>query len=208
MMLSSLPHRFYRLLIKIFCILYLSLKVEGLDNIPKEGSFILAGNHISLLDPEVFGVSCPRLLNYMAKDSLFKNKLFAFILRSCFAFPVKRNFSDIGAIREALGRLKRGGGLIVFPQGTRKDSIVLDQALAGIGFLARKSRAVVIPAYVAGTHEVLPIGSKFIKPGKVKVIFGKGIKYDDNFSGDDLDFSKKIVEKIIELKNVLKDSNK
>ncbi len=201
MMWSSIPHRLAILLCKIFCILYLRLRVKGIEHIPPEGGFILAGNHVSFLDPVAFGVSCPRLLNYMARDTLFKIPIFGSMIKSFYAFPLKRNSSDIGAIKEALRRLKKGGGLLVFPQGTRGLTREVGEGFVGVGFLARKSGSPVIPAYVKGTNRAMPKGAKFIKPRRIKVIFGESLSFPKDRNTSDKDFTREIIRRINHLKD-------
>ncbi len=163
-----------------FCIVrfFLGFKVRGQENIPKKGGFIIASNHCSFLDPPTIGAGCPRRLNYMAKDGLFKIPVIADILRNVSAFPVKREAADRTAIREALRRLERGEGLVLFPEGTRQPEGVLGQAEPGIGFLAAKSGAVVIPAYLKGTGSALPKGAKFLRKSKVTLVFGEQINVE------------------------------
>ncbi len=160
-----------------FCIVkfFLGFKVSGQENIPKKGGFIIASNHCSFLDPPTVGAGCPRRLNYMAKAGLFKIPVIADILRNVSAFPVKRESADRTAIREALRRLGRGEGLVLFPEGTRQPEGALGQAEPGIGFLAVKAEVPVIPAYLKGTGKALPKGAKFLRKSKVTLVFGKQI---------------------------------
>lgn len=166
---------FGKFLSTIFCGLLFCLKVYGRQNIPKEGGFILACNHLSYLDPIVLGVACPRNINYMARHDLFKNKIFGRMISSVGAFPVKRDSADLSAIKEAIKRVKSGKVVGLFPQGSRKEIDSQDKPEAGIGFLAAKVDAPVIPAFINGTQRCLAKGAKFVRPGKITVSFGKEI---------------------------------
>ena len=66
------------------------VKVIGHSNIPKKGGVIIASNHVSYLDPPFVGCVISRRVNYMARDDLFRNPVFAWILRKWKSFPVKR----------------------------------------------------------------------------------------------------------------------
>ena len=106
----------------LFCLLrmiYFPITLYGRENIPARGSFIFASNHLSNLDPMLLGLCSGRRLSYMAKDSLFKNKIIGFILSLVDAFPINREGPDVRALRESLRRLKAGRPLVVFPAGTR-----------------------------------------------------------------------------------------
>ena len=146
------------------------LKVQGRENVPAQGACIFASNHLSYLDPMIIGGCFSRYISYMAKDSLFKNKVFAFFLKGVGAFPVKRESSDIGAIKEALKRLKAGCPLVLFPEGTRLTS--QKEIHPGVAFIAAKSGAPVVPVYIKGSDQVLPPGAKFLRRFPVSVSFG------------------------------------
>ena len=153
--------------------------VNGLENVPKSGGFIVAANHVSFLDPLVIGISCPRRLSYMARHDLFSNPVFGGIIRNLGAFPVKRKTADLSAIKEAVKRLKNGGGLLVFPEGTRQSGGNLsEQAQPGIGFLAAKVNVPVIPALVEGTDKSLPKNARCIHPARISVRFGRQISFE------------------------------
>jgi len=156
-----------------------SMRVEGRENIPKKGGFILASNHISYLDPPAVGVACPRRLSYMARDDLFRNPLFSWALSSVGCFPVKRDSADRGALKEAIRRVSKGEGLLLFPEGRRMEKDNAPQEpQAGIGFLVTKLNVPVIPVCVAGTEKALPKGAKFVQAAKISVCFGKQIQIE------------------------------
>ena len=171
------------------------LKATGKENIPEKGGFLIASNHTSYLDPIAVGVVCPRRLHYMARHDLFKNALFAWILKYSCAFPVKRKSADLGALKEAMRRLKNGEGLLVFPEGGRQTDVHLSQAEAGVGFLAAKSGVPVIPAFISGTDRAWPRNAKFIKVAtKISVHFGKQIYIEGRMPYQDI--ARKIMENI------------
>jgi 1-acyl-sn-glycerol-3-phosphate acyltransferase len=159
------------LFLKVFC----SFKVSGQSSVPSRGGFILATNHVSNVDPLVIGAACPKPLHFMAKAELFKNPFFAWVLLSVNAFPVRRGTADIHAIREAMRRVRRGGGLLIFPEGGRSRDGKIGQGHEGIGFLAEKLNVPVVPAYISGTDKVMPKGSSGITPSAVTVRFGEKI---------------------------------
>src|SRR3990167_1505314 len=88
--------------------IFFPITVYRANNLPRSGKAILASNHVSNLDPLILGLVFRRRISYLAKDTLFKNKVFAWILYHVSAFPIKRNTSDFGALRESLRRLNRG----------------------------------------------------------------------------------------------------
>ncbi len=154
---------------------FFRLKVYGRENIPKSGGFLIASNHVSYLDPPAVGVSCPRSLNYMAKKEMFGNFFASWYLSKLHVFPVKRGSADFGSLKNAIRVLNNGSGLLIFPEGTRQTQGVSNDPEPGIGFIAAKIDAAVIPAYVSGTDVVLPKGAKGFKFARVCVYFGKPV---------------------------------
>lgn len=122
------------------------LRVTGAELVPREGPLVVACNHFSSWDPPVVGVAIPRPLDFMAKVELFSSPLSSAFLNGLGAFPVDRSRNDIGAIKEALRRLRAGRAIGVFIQGTRNAGDA--EALDGAAFLALSGGAPVTPAAV------------------------------------------------------------
>jgi len=148
------------------------------NNIPRHGGFILASNHSSNLDPVLLGICSVRRINFMAKIELFKGAL-GYILIRLGAFPIKRGEADLGAMKEALKRLKNGSVILIFVEGTRRIGDQPPKAQAGAGFLAMKSGVPVVPVYVQGTNKVWAPGTKFFKKGPVTATFGEPFFVND-----------------------------
>ena len=147
--------------------------VIGFDHVPTKGGFLIASNHLSILDPFLIGLCFRRRISYMAKDLLFRNWLLRFMLYRVEAFPVRRDSSDIGALRETLRRLKRGFPVVVFPEGTRRTKDNQGELQLGISFLAVKGNVPVVPVHISGSDKVLPKGAKVPRRNRVTVSFGK-----------------------------------
>ena len=163
-------------------LLHNRIRVRGAVHVPRKGGFIVASNHLSNLDPVVVGIACPRSLNFMAKEELFRPALARLILSNVKAFPVRRGAADIGSIREAMRRVKKGGGLLLFPEGTRGGLISVAAPQPGVGMLAQKLGVPVIPAWITGTDKALPRGSSRPKSGQVLTVrFGAPVSLDKSF---------------------------
>lgn len=157
--------------ILLFKILF-SFKVQGKENIPRKGGFILASNHLSFLDPVALGVASHRVLHFMARDDLFTLRIFGKLISLLNAFPVKRGEVDIEAIKEALRRLAEGKVVALFPEGRRRFNGTFGPAELGVGFLACKGKVKIVPAYIEGSDLALPVHAKFIRLKKVSIYFG------------------------------------
>jgi 1-acyl-sn-glycerol-3-phosphate acyltransferase len=145
------------------------VEVKGKEHFPKEGAVLLCSNHIDNLDPPTVGISAPRQVHFMAKEELFRVPILGGIVRKVGSFPVKRGMSDREALRNGLNVLKDGGVLGLFPEGTRSKDGQLGKGLAGAGFFALRSNALVVPCAVIGTYKPF---------NKVKVFFGEPINLD------------------------------
>lgn len=174
---------------KIFCTLYYlifgGLKSVGEENIPATGGVILAPNHISYADPPAVGCAMKRKVHYMAKEELFRPALFGRILLAVGAFPVRRGTADRKAIRHALDLLKEGKVICIFPEGARSLNGKLQEAEPGIGLIALKSGAPIVPVAVVGTDKILPADGS--KPHRHKVIieYGKPLTFEDLLQSKD-----------------------
>lgn len=147
---------------------FLRLRVEGAENIPREGPLVIASNHLSLLDPPVIGTAATRKVHFMAKQELFVPVL-GDIYRILGAFPVRRGGADRAAIKHGIDILQSSQVLAIFPEGTRSKTGRLGKAEPGALMMASKARAAIVPCCVIGTD--------FQRQGrlwpKVTVRFGK-----------------------------------
>lgn len=135
---------------------------------------MLMSNHVSYVDPIFVGAAVQRNLHYMARSTLFKPGLIEWFLRNMNAFPVNRGTPDRRAIRKALKVPADGDLMVMFPEGTRSmDGVTLGKSEAGVGFIAYKTQAPVVPVFLSGTQNVLSRKAKRPKLAKVTVSFGK-----------------------------------
>jgi len=151
-------------------------EVKGQEHIPSSVGAIVMSNHVSYLDPIFLGAAVPRELHYIARDNLFRVKLWGDFITYFNAFPIKRGKPDFKALRKTLSILKENKLLLMFPEGTRSVDGTLGEALEGAGFIVYRSNAPVIPAFVKGTEIILPRHAKGIKRAKVSVSFGPAIE--------------------------------
>ena len=159
--------------------LFHRFQIEGLENVPKEGAFLLASNHLSFLDPPALGCRLPRNLHYFARDSLFKGLLGMFI-RSLNSIPVNRSQLDLATLRRVLKVLKDGHPLLVFPEGTRSEDGSLGEGKKGVGMLVAKSQVPVLPARIFGSYEIMGKGKAVPRIGrKLRLRYGPLLKFSE-----------------------------
>ena len=141
--------------------------------VPATGPVLIVSNHVSVLDPPLVGGSAPRPLFFMAKEELFRIPLLGRLIRALNARPVRRDGSDMRALKAALALLQEGRAILVFPEGTRgEEGQPLREGKPGVGMLAVLSGAPVVPVYVSGSGYALPRGRALPRLAKVRVTFG------------------------------------
>jgi 1-acyl-sn-glycerol-3-phosphate acyltransferase len=157
---------------------YFRWRVFGAENVPQSGGVILASNHASFLDPPLVGAGLNRSINFLARESLFRFPGMAAVLRSWSVVPVDRDGGGARGLKKILDRLLAGGGIILFPEGTRTKDGKLQPARSGIGLTVIKSDAPVVPVRVFGTFEAYGRHLKFPRPHRVIVKYGQPLDFE------------------------------
>lgn len=128
--------------------------VEGRENIPAQGPYIVVSNHLNFTDPEYICRAFPQQMNFMVKKEFYAYPVIGFGLRLLGTFPVDRTGNDFAAVRRALELLDRGNSLMLFPEGTRSRTHALAAPLPGAGYLAIKAGVPVVPVGLFGSEHV------------------------------------------------------
>jgi 1-acyl-sn-glycerol-3-phosphate acyltransferase len=150
-----------------------SLEVVGRDRVPAEGGVIVAANHVSYLDIPIVGCALARRADFLAKDDLFRNPVVGSLFRRLGGVPIRRGAVDRAALAEVQRRLAAGRLVVMYPEGTRSPDERLREPKPGVGMLAVRTGAPVVPAYVAGTGEAWPPGAKWLRCRPITVVFGE-----------------------------------
>jgi len=124
-------------------------QVTGADRVPVTGPVVLAANHVTALDGPLLVGTSPRPLHVLIKTEMFRGPLGTF-LRAAGQIPVDRAMAR-PALQAALGVLRRGGPVGIFPEGTRGSGAV-EQVRAGAAWLAVNGQATVVPVAILGTR--------------------------------------------------------
>lgn len=132
----------------IILLLYLP-KVLNRKALKQKGKVIYVSNHMVLFDPVVIGCLVNRFIHFMAKSSLSKKPLGAWVFRALLTFPVTQYTADKKAIKKAIDLLNEGKAFGVFPEGHRSaDGTTMDTFDKGCAFIALRADAPIVPVYV------------------------------------------------------------
>jgi len=150
--------------------------VVGTENIPGHGPFLIAANHTSHLDPPFIGCHIPRQLRFFARKSLWKSKPLGWWLDMIESIAVDRDTGDVGAIRKVLQALHENRGIVLFPEGTRSPDGRLQTPKPGVGLMACKTGAPVIPCRIFGSYEAFGKNTRFPHFGyPISIVYGPAI---------------------------------
>jgi 1-acyl-sn-glycerol-3-phosphate acyltransferase len=167
------PWKAAQALCRVSTTLCFDLKVYGWEQVPRTGGVLLLSNHQSFLDPVLVGVRLPRPLSYMAKSELFEvNPAFTWIIRKLGAFPVRQTGSAAGALKTAIGRLKDGHALNIFPEGSRTEDGEIGPIEGGAALVVRGAKVPVVPVVIDGSFEAWPRAFKLPRPHPIQVLYG------------------------------------
>jgi 1-acyl-sn-glycerol-3-phosphate acyltransferase len=159
----------------LFFKLFYRNQVYGLEHYIK-GAGIIAPNHTSFLDPPLASISWPEEVHFLARQSLFNNRLFGAFIRALNAHPVSGGGSDAGVFKSITALLKEGKKVILFPEGIRSKNGKLGEIKPGMSLLISRSDAAIIPTYLHGTYEIWGRGRRLPKLwGKTACVFGSPI---------------------------------
>ncbi len=173
---NPVVYRLARWILIPFFRVYFRLGRMGREHIPTEGPLLLAANHRSFLDPFVLATMTRRPVYYVAKKELFqRSRLQAWFLNALGAFPVDRGASDQEMLETARRILERGDAVLIFPEGTRIRPGGLGTPKSGVGRLALKTGAPIVPLAVIGTEDVRR-GWR-IRPHKVRIRCGRPLTF-------------------------------
>jgi len=163
------------------CLLWVSgvkVKIEGLDKIAPDGSYVFVSNHLSYMDTPVVLANIPVQFRFLAKRGLFQIPLLGTHLARAGHIPVPRDDARAAvktmttaaqAIRE------RGISLLIFPEGGRSHTGQLAAFKEGAAYIAIRAGVPMVPVALKGTREILPFGSAQVRSGSVTMRIGEPI---------------------------------
>jgi len=168
-----MKYRTLRSIVRFIMNIIADVELVGMEKLP-EGNLILASNHLGRLDTAVLLYAVDREDIIMAIAEKYKNHpLYGAIGRAVNGIWLNRFEADFAALREILERMKKGGLLVIAPEGTRSKTEALQEGKMGVAFLAAKSGYPVIPIALTGTEDRLIVENlKKFRRSKIKAVAG------------------------------------
>lgn len=196
------PNPYYRFMRRLFQVCMSALwqvRVFGRHHEPAAGGAVYICNHQSFLDPMLMSFALRRPMNYMARETLFRLPGFRGLIRSLNAFPVRRAAADAAALKEAMRRLRSGGQVVVFAEGTRTRDGRIGPLLPGVAVLAQRAAEWTVPVVIDGAFEAWPRWRRLPRPGSVVVQYAPPIPQAEARTLGARAFVERVRETLIEL---------
>jgi 1-acyl-sn-glycerol-3-phosphate acyltransferase len=174
---------------------YFRWRVFNVERLPLGGRLLVAANHQSYFDPAIIGGALPRELYYLARKAAFRPSLAGAVLRAVNTIPVDSEGGPSAGLAAALGALRREHALLVFPEGTRSMSGEIHPFQTGVGFIAARAHAPVVPIRLFGLYEAYSRHHLFPRPRPITVKVGHPLHFDDKLA--ELDQASKAEQRLI-----------
>ncbi len=161
----------------IFKIMFIKVKVEGLENISTNKTYLYMANHVSLFDIPLLGGFIPGYARGVEADRQHAWPLYGWAMRRLGNIPIDRNniFSSLSSISQTAGVITEGKSMIILPEGHRTMDGELRQFKSFPFLLAKKVSVEILPIGLSGLYTLKNKNSWLINPNPVKIKFGKPI---------------------------------
>ena len=155
---------------------WLDVAREGLENVPDHGGVIFAANHLSFIDSVLLMYSCRRQVTFLGKAEYLTMPATRRLFPAAGMIPVDRSGRGVGkSLGLAVDRLRAGEIVGIFPEGTRSRDGLLHEGHVGVGHLALKSGAPIVPIGILGTEVAMPPDSLIPRRTPITLRFGAPI---------------------------------
>ena len=162
----------------------------------------MVSNHQSFLDPVFCGIYLKRPLYFLARESLFANRFFGWLIASVNSIPVRRGEADLAAIKKVIGKLKEGNGVCLFPEATRTRDGKISAFKSSLALLCRRGDAAVLPVMIDGAFECWPRHKKIFSPGsKIVVCYGECITAEQVKKMSDKQLAENLTQTLRQMQN-------
>jgi 1-acyl-sn-glycerol-3-phosphate acyltransferase len=209
-------YAFARALLLPFLRLTFRWRLIGVENIPKQGSVIVACNHISYLDPLCHAYMIDRSgrkSRFFAKAELWKNPFLRLVLTHAHQIPVERGSGETGPVEKAIEWLGKGELVVIYPEATitTNPDLTPMQGKTGVGRVALATGAPVVPVAVWGSHWVRPKKRKPVHKWRrlIALKAGEPMRFDDLAGREPAEAAREATDRVVaELDRLVRELHK
>jgi 1-acyl-sn-glycerol-3-phosphate acyltransferase len=177
--LMSLYYHTWRYIFRALVPILVRMEVRGLHHVPRTGSCLLVGNHLSMVDPACLFAYIPRHIRFIAKAEALETWPLSVLLPPTDLIKVHRGHADRQALRQAEQHLKRGNAVMIYAEGTRSKTGAAQEARAGVVFLAQRTGAPLVPVAISGSERVFSKRFPWYRRAHVQMTFGTPFRLED-----------------------------
>ena len=194
----------YRLVRFLFFLLYFPFvkKINGIQNFPLEGAFIVASNHASIIDSTLLGAFLTRILDrhmhFLALAKYYSNPLTRYILELTQSIKMKKG-EEARSLFTALGYLQHKEIIGIFPEMYRSPDGKIKKGKSGVASLALTAKVPVIPVGLLGTYQIMPRGKFILRPARCEINIGAPLEFNEFYDEYNKAMDQKEQAKIAEI---------
>jgi 1-acyl-sn-glycerol-3-phosphate acyltransferase len=159
---------------------WICFRYKTVGNVPRAGGILVAANHASFLDIPLLGCGIRRRVWFLGRHDLFPIPLLNQVLQALGWIPLRVGRLDRIAFAKAVEHINAGRAVVIFPEGTRSATGKLRPGKPGIGLIVNQTGCRVVPAFIKGTYEALPVGAFWPRFRRVTVSYGEPLDFSDD----------------------------
>jgi cytidylate kinase len=164
----SIARPFFRLLFHILC----SIRIEGRQNVPRAGGYLVSSNHLSIIDPPFIVAFWPRPLETAGAVEILDRPFQGQLMRWYGGIPVHRGAADRKLLDELVRRLRAGYPVMMDPEGRRSHAAGMQDARPGVAYLAARAGVPVVPVGITGAEAATAAWRRY-RRGRLTMKIGK-----------------------------------
>ncbi len=159
---------------------WLCFQYRAIGGLPAQGGILVAANHASYFDIPLLGCGARRRLWFLGRHDLFPIPVLNRILQALGWIPLRQGRLDRNAFGKAVSLIQEGKAVVIFPEGSRAVDGNLQKGKPGIGVIVAQAGCPVVPAYIRGAYEVLPIDACWPRFRRVSVTYGRPLDFRED----------------------------
>ena len=195
---KTLWYNFLHVSCRLAAVVLFRIRVRGREHLPAGGPLLVCCNHQSHFDPVLVGLALDRRLNFLARETLFDFAPFRWLIQSLDAIPIDRDGMGLAGIKETLRRLKRGEGVLIFPEGTRTADGQIAPLKPGFVALARRGKVSLLPMAIEGAYDAWPRRQTLPTAAPIAIEVGRAMTPDEIAALDDDELTAEVEARIRE----------